>query len=65
MFLMLGSQNKARLIIVLVSNVCQAVRSDVRPCLDKDDGPLIDNLWEMIFPRQNIYIAASSFVGLL
>lgn len=42
--LMLGDQNSTRLITVLIPNNCQAVWSDVRPYIDKDNERLWENL---------------------
>lgn len=64
MQLMFGDQNTEVLITVLVPNNCQAVGGDVRPCSDKDDGRSIDNLRELIIPRQNT-LAELCLFGLL
>lgn len=61
-WLMLEVQNTDELRAVLASNNCQAVWSDVRPRLDKDEGQFWSTLWDLTFPRQNINIAPMIFV---
>ncbi|KAM3174699.1 hypothetical protein ACTXT7_010023 [Hymenolepis weldensis] len=51
---MFGDQKNPELITVRVPKDRTNIRSGVRPCIDKDDVPLGDNLWTLIISRQDI-----------
>ncbi|VUZ56495.1 unnamed protein product, partial [Hymenolepis diminuta] len=42
-------------------NSCQGIGNGVHPHIDKSDGRLKDNLWELIIPRQNTGLCFVSF----
>lgn len=62
MVLISRDKNTAVLTTVLVPNNYQTVRVDLRQHIDKADGRLRSNLWELIIPIQNINTEVMSLV---